>query len=73
MYFIFYFIAKKQSNPNSIAKYDDWVLYLTINNLEYEQARRLELHIKKMKSKKYIQNLKKFSEMQTKLIEKFKT
>jgi putative endonuclease len=50
------------------AKTDDWESFLTINNLEYRQARNIEQHIKKMKSTQYISNLKKYPE----LIEKLK-
>ena len=42
---------------------DDWELYLTIEDLSYQQARLMELHIKKMKSKIYIQNLKKHPDL----------
>ena len=38
---------------------DDWELYFTIDDLDYLQARRIKKHIKEMKSRKYIQNLKK--------------
>jgi len=36
---------------------NDWKLYLSEDGLSYEQARRIETHIKKMKSKTYIKNL----------------
>ncbi len=36
---------------------DDWELYLSINDLEYKQARAIKSHIKRMKSKVYIENL----------------
>ena len=45
------------------AKANDWVVYFSLNNLSYKQARRIESHIKKMKSKKYIENLKKYPEI----------
>ncbi len=50
------------------SKARDWGLYISIEGLEYEQARQIELYIKKMKSKKHIQNLKKYPG----LIEKLK-
>ncbi len=50
---------------------DDWELYFTIDNLEYSTARNIETHIKQMKSKKYIQNLKSYPEITQKLISKF--
>ena len=53
------------------AKTDDWVLYFFVDDLEYEQARSIEEHIKKMKSKRYIQNLKKYPEIIQKLIMKY--
>ncbi len=45
----------------------DWEVFLAIENLAYKQSRRIENHIKKMKSKTYIQNLKKYPEMIDKL------
>jgi len=41
------------------SKATDWELFLHINDLAYQQARLIELHIKKMKSITYIKNLKK--------------
>ena len=46
----------------------DWIIYFHIDGLEYKQARRIELHIKRMKSKKFIENLKKYPELVEKLI-----
>ena len=50
------------------SKAKDWVLLLKIENLGYQQARDIEKHIKSMKSKIFIENLKKYPE----LIEKLK-
>jgi putative endonuclease len=50
---------------------DDWQLHFSINDLDYSVARKIETHIKSMKSKKYIENLKKYPEMIEKLIIKF--
>lgn len=47
---------------------DDWELFFSINDLEYAQVRDIEIHIKKMKSRKYLQNLAQFPEMKEKLI-----
>ena len=44
-----------------------WLMFLEIVCSSSEQARKIESHIKKMKSKTYILNLKKYPEM----IEKF--
>ncbi|MFN5443386.1 MAG: GIY-YIG nuclease family protein [Crocinitomicaceae bacterium] len=51
---------------------DDWVLYFIVNDLEYKQARKIEMHIKKMKSKVYIENLNKYPEIIERLKEKYK-
>jgi len=48
-------------------KADDWVLYFQLDNLHYSQARRIETHIKKMKSRNYIENLKKYQDLSEKL------
>ena len=50
---------------------DDWILFYVINDLEYTQARNIENHIKKMKSRIYIENLKKYEEISFKLKIKF--
>ncbi len=49
-----------------------WIEFLVIPNLESHQAYAIEKHIKKMKSKKYIFDLKQYSEMVDKLILRFK-
>ncbi len=51
------------------AQVTDWQLFLSIDNLEYEVARKIELHIKKMKSRQYIENLKKYPSIIEKLLE----
>ena len=53
------------------AKTDDWELFFFVDHLQYVQARLIEGHIKKMKSKVYIQNLKKYPEIMQKLIDKY--
>ena len=35
----------------------DWEVHYKVDNLEYQQARKIEHHIKGMKSRKYIKNL----------------
>jgi len=51
---------------------DDWTVFIQINELEYNQARLIEKHIKEMKSKTYIQNLNRYPEMIQKLTSKYK-
>ena len=49
----------------------DWIIYFVIKNLGYLQSRKIEKHIKRMKSKKYIENLKQYTEMQERLIKMY--
>ena len=53
------------------ARADDWELYLCLEDLGYEQCRKIEQHIKRMKSRKYIENLKKYTDLRNKLIAKY--
>ena len=46
---------------------NDWILYLSIERLEYQQARKIEKHIKSMKNHKYYLDLKKYPEIVEKL------
>ena len=55
----------------STGKANDWELFLKIDGLEKHQAMRIESHIKRMKSSKYIRNLIEYPEMRQKLIEKY--
>ncbi len=48
-----------------------WKKFLTIKCDSEKQAINIERHIKKMKSKKYIENLAKYPEMVDKLIQKY--
>ena len=54
------------------AKADDWKLFMTIECSNKSQALAIEKHIKKMKSSKYINNLKQYPEMIDKLLDKYK-
>ena len=49
----------------------DWKLYLSISCGNRIVARRIEKHIKSMKSTKYIRNLFQYNEMVEKLIAKY--
>ncbi|WP_310991331.1 GIY-YIG nuclease family protein [Aequorivita marina] len=49
----------------------DWQLYLRIDALEYGQARKIESHIKSMKSRNYIENLKKYPELVIGLVTRY--
>ena len=50
---------------------DDWVLFHKIDCDSKDLALRIEKHIKAMKSKIYIENLIKYREMTSKLIDKY--
>ncbi len=51
------------------SKAKDWEIYLKIELKDYSHALRLERKIKSMKSKIYIENLKKYPELVIKIIE----
>ena len=59
------------SSAKYTAQVKDWEIYLTINCCDYSQALAIEKHIKRMKSSKYIRNLKKYPEIIGKLIAKY--
>jgi putative endonuclease len=49
----------------------DWEIYLQIPCQSIEQAVYIESKIKKMKSRKYIENLRRYPEMVERLIKEF--
>ena len=51
---------------------DDWVLFNKINCESKAQGLAVEAHIKRMKSKKYIENLFKYPEMLNNLLNKYR-
>ena len=53
------------------SKSDDWEIFLSIECSSRIQARRIEKHIKRMKSRIYIQNLKIYPDIITKLLNKY--
>ena len=61
----------KEFAKSFTAKADDWVLYFSKDNLGYEQARHIERHIKKMKSRAYLKNLTVYPEIFEKLMQKY--
>ncbi|WP_370691899.1 GIY-YIG nuclease family protein [Rhodonellum sp.] len=66
-------INKKYGKLNFTQKANDWVLHHYIQCEDFSQARKIEIHIKKMKSKIYIINLKKYPEIQAKFLLKHKS
>jgi putative endonuclease len=59
---------RNKAYKNSFTSKGNWEVFLSINDLSYNQAGKTEVHIKRMKSRKYIINLKQFPEMTEKLI-----
>ena len=57
----------KYKNSYTI-KSNDWILFYSIDHLEYKQARLIEKHVKRMKSRKYIEDLKKYKDISLNLI-----
>jgi len=49
----------------------DWELFYQIECKNIIQARKIEKHIKAMKSRKYIENLKSYPEITQKLLDQF--
>ena len=63
--------SSKEFDNSYTRQVTDWVLYFAIDNLNYQQARKIEKHIKSMKSREYFQNLRKYPKMVDKLINKY--
>ena len=61
----------KEFKRSFTSRAGDWIIYLEINDLGYNQARKIELHIKRMKSRKYIENLKQYPEIIKRLIDRY--
>ncbi len=60
-------------NHRFTAQVNDWELFLELEVKDYAQAIRIERKIKSMKSKIYIQNLKKYPELREKLVKETST
>lgn len=53
------------------SKRSDWEIFHLIECIDRTQARKIENHIKKMKSRIYLRNLKLYPEISTRLIQKY--
>ncbi len=53
------------------SKATDWELYTKIECKNRKTARAIEKHLKKMKSKRYLQNLKRYPEIGSKLLKRY--
>lgn len=63
---------KNAESHKFTANADDWKLFLKIECTSKTQGLAIEKHIKKMKSKTYIENLIKYPDITSKLKEKYK-
>ncbi|BAX80486.1 hypothetical protein ALGA_2148 [Labilibaculum antarcticum] len=54
------------------SNYKDWTLFYRLECESIAQARRIEKHIKQMKSKKYVGNLTLYEDISFRLLEKYK-
>ena len=61
----------KEFTNSFTAKYEDWELFYSIDDLEIGVAQKIESHIKRMKSTKYYENLKKYPEISQRLIQRY--
>ncbi len=50
---------------------DDWVLYFSLSTASEKTARDIEKHIKRMKSRKYLLDLKRYPAIVKKLLMKY--
>ena len=62
---------EKSFDKSFTRKANDWETFYKIDKLDMQLARKIESHVKKMKSKQYIKNLVKYPEIISKLIEKY--
>ena len=63
--------TQKNYKSSFTTRADDWELFLKIEDLNFQQARNIEAHIKRMKSRKYLHNLILHSEIIDKLIQHY--
>ncbi len=53
------------------SKTNDWTIFYHIKDLSEYTARKMERHIKRMRNRAYLLNIKKYPEISQKLIEKY--
>ena len=63
--------SNKEFSDSYTSRADDWILFFHLDGLSHNTALKIENHIKKMKSKIYIQNLKKYPDISKNLILKY--
>jgi putative endonuclease len=62
---------EKEFKSSYTTQTDDWILYHLIETENIFVARKIENHIKRMKSREYIENLKKYPKITQKLIKRY--
>ncbi len=65
------FHKNKEFKDSYTSKAEDWELYFSLETKNISIALKIEKHIKRMKSKIYIKNIKIHPEISIKLIEKY--
>ncbi|MBX7089169.1 MAG: GIY-YIG nuclease family protein [Cyclobacteriaceae bacterium] len=63
----------KSFSRSFTARAEDWQLFFSMDELQFGQARLIERHLKQMKSRRYLENLKKYPEIAQNLIMKYRT
>jgi putative endonuclease len=63
-------LSKKHKNSFT-SQANDWELFYKIEGLELSQAESIEKHIKRMKSRKYFENLRKYEQIVESLKNKY--
>jgi putative endonuclease len=63
--------TQKRYKSSFTVRADDWELFLKIEDLNFQQARNIEAHVKRMKSREYLQNLILYPEIINKLIQRY--
>ncbi len=63
---------KKKFISSYTTNADDWEVYLAFETENISIATKIECHIKRMQSRVYIENLKRYPEMIEKLLKKYK-
>lgn len=63
---------ENSENRKFTSKADDWELFFQLSCEDKIVAKQIETHIKRMKSSIYIRNLKKYSEISEKLLQKYR-
>ena len=62
---------QKEFKGSYTVKANDWELFFEISDLSLTTAIKIEAHIKRMKSRKYLTDLKEYPEMKERLIQKY--